>query len=335
MNMYKKHKESLLLTVGTAVILLLCIATFWTISSPQSPNHTAWNFMRMMLLNFPLCVGIAAFDLWLTRRTARIGRLLPLIRLIINVVVSSIVIVAASAIANLILTGSLKLYFTSRLLPGLLIGFIILICIELYGMGQRHADAMRRLAESNEEKARYQYEALKNQISPHFLFNCLNVIASLAYEDAEKTNIFTKRLSSVYRYLLTTKNLKLVAVEEELKFVRDYVMLQQTRFENALCVTFDESSLSKVVGLKIVPASVQMSVENAIKHNRVTSEHPLQIAVKFDGANIIVENNINRQLHAETTGTGLDNLHRQYANLGCDIKISETESTYSISLPCI
>lgn len=327
------HTSSLLIVGATAVVLLLCISTFWTISSPQSPNHTAWNFARMMLLNFPLCVAIAAFDLWLTRKTAEIGRLTPILKLAVDVVVSSLVIAVAGGLVNYIFTGNIETYVSSRLMPGLLIGFIILICIELYSMGQRQADAMRRLAEANEEKVRFQYEALKNQISPHFLFNCLNVIASLAYEDAEKTNLFTKRLSSVYRYLLTTKDRQLVTVEEEIKFVKDYILLQMTRFESALQVTFDEDSLSSVADRMIIPASVQMSVENAIKHNRATTSAPLHITIASDGKRIIVTNNRNPQAHPEGTRTGLDNLRQQFHNFGVDIKITATEHHYSVALP--
>ena len=134
-----------------------------------------------------------------------------------------------------------------------------------------HREEVRNLAlEKDLEHTRL--EVLKSQVNPHFLFNSLNVLSALTYQDAGKANLFAKKLSSVYRYLLVTQEEAKVPLQKELDFVNAYIYLEQIRFGETLCIhmTCDNEALRKY----IVPASIQMLIENALKHNINTRDFP-------------------------------------------------------------
>lgn len=187
--------------------------------------------------------------------------------------------------------------------------------------------------ELQREKSLYQFEALKSQINPHFLFNCLNVLASLAYQDAEKTNMFAKRLSFVYRYLLTTQELMKVPLQDELDFMKSYAYLEQIRFGESLHInlTYDEQALSK----SIVPASIQMLVENALKHNINTRESPLMIDIRISEENVTVTNNLQLRNSVSKNHKGLDNLEKQYRIHGKHIEVMKSDFMFTVVLPLL
>ena len=134
------------------------------------------------------------------------------------------------------------------------------------------------------------FDALKNQLDPHFLFNSLNVLTSLIEEDPYQAQKFTTSLSKVYRYVLEQKNKDLVTVDEELQFAKTYVRLLKMRFEDS--IVFDVPEKSENPEAKIVPLSLQLLLENAVKHNVVTSEKPLHIKVFEKEGMLHVTNNL-------------------------------------------
>jgi LytS/YehU family sensor histidine kinase len=133
-----------------------------------------------------------------------------------------------------------------------------------------------------------QYEALKNQVNPHFLFNSLNALSSLIYENPGKAVEFINRLSDVYRYVLDSKDKEAVPLSEELTFVRSYLFLLKARFENNLVA---ETNISEEKGY-VPPMALQMLIENAVKHNEISDEHPLKISVFEKDQYIYVKNNV-------------------------------------------
>lgn len=188
-----------------------------------------------------------------------------------------------------------------------------------------------RQMEIEKENARFRYLSLKKQMNPHFLFNCLNVLASLAYEDADKTNLFAKKLSGVYRYLLATAETPSVSVKEELEFVNSYLYLEKIRFVEALQVSIDAERLDSRG--KVVPSAVQSLVENALKHNVCSESSPLRIEIRADDAGISVSNRLQLRSSAERNGFGLDNLRRQYSILGREISVSSDSEEFRVRLP--
>ncbi len=179
------------------------------------------------------------------------------------------------------------------------------------------------------------FDALKNQLDPHFLFNSLNVLTSLIEEDPYQAQKFTTSLSKVYRYVLEQKNKDLVLVDEELQFARTYVRLLKMRFEDS--IIFDIPEQSSDPEAKIVPLSLQLLVENAVKHNVVTSERPLRIKVFEQDGSLVVENNFQgKQVVKKSSGVGLQNIKQRYAILtDKQISIEKDSANFSVSLPML
>ena len=180
-----------------------------------------------------------------------------------------------------------------------------------------------------------QFESLKNQLDPHFLFNSLNVLNALIEENPDKAQEFTSGLSKTYRYILDQKNKELVPLEEELDFAQTYIELLQMRFEESL--TFEIDQEIKQEGAKVVPLSLQLLLENVIKHNKATFAKPLHIVIKQENGYLAVENNLNlRQVNEDRKGIGLSNIADRYALLtNKPVKIDQTETTFTIRIPIL
>ena len=160
-----------------------------------------------------------------------------------------------------------------------------------------------------------QFETLKNQVNPHFLFNSLNALSSLVHEDPDLAEQFIAKLTRVYRYVLDLKEEDVVPLSEEINFVKNYFFLQQIRFGNSLQLYIQlvpESS-----NRKIPPLTLQILVENAIKHNIASREQPLIVELYSEGPDLlVVKNNYQkRQDGVESTGLGLANLRARYSYL--------------------
>ena len=179
------------------------------------------------------------------------------------------------------------------------------------------------------------FDALKNQLDPHFLFNSLNVLTSLIEEDPNQAQKFTTSLSKVYRYVLEQKNKDLVTVDEELNFARTYVRLLKMRFEDSIVFEIPDAALNSEA--KIVPLSLQLLLENAVKHNVVTSSKPLHIKVFEENGSLIVKNNLQeKQVVKKSSGVGLQNIKQRY-NILSDKKvhIAKTSTHFSVALPML
>jgi Putative regulator of cell autolysis len=179
------------------------------------------------------------------------------------------------------------------------------------------------------------FDALKNQLDPHFLFNSLNVLTSLIEEDPEQAQKFTTSLSKVYRYVLEQKNKDLVTVDEELNFARTYVRLLKMRFEDS--IIFDIPEKCTQPDAKIVPLSLQLLLENAVKHNVVTSSKPLHIKVFEQGGMLVVTNNLQeKQVVKKSSGVGLQNIRQRYQILtDRGVIINKTNTDFSVALPML
>ncbi|WP_079734359.1 histidine kinase [Salegentibacter salegens] len=179
------------------------------------------------------------------------------------------------------------------------------------------------------------FDALKNQLDPHFLFNSLNVLSALIDENPDQAQKFTSALSKVYRYVLEQKNKELVDLEEELKFAKTYMDLLKMRFEDAIIFNFPATL--KNPEAKVVPLSLQLLLENTIKHNTVNSENPLEIAIVEEDRNLVVRNNIQpKEILKRGSGVGLSNIQQRYHLLtDRKVEISNTNNTFSVKLPLL
>ncbi len=179
------------------------------------------------------------------------------------------------------------------------------------------------------------FDALKNQLDPHFLFNSLNVLTSLIEENPEAATRFTTALSKVYRYVLEQKNKDLVTVSEELKFAQLYMSLIKMRFEDSIVFTFPETISNPEA--KVVPLSLQLLLENAVKHNMVTPSKKLHISIEEKGGNLVITNNLQpKQVVKESSGVGLKNIRQRYQILtDRPVVIKENNKQFSIAIPML
>jgi sensor histidine kinase YesM len=179
------------------------------------------------------------------------------------------------------------------------------------------------------------FDALKNQLDPHFLFNSLNVLSSLIEENPEAATRFTTSLSKVYRYVLEQKSKELVTLEEELKFAALYMSLLTVRFEDS--IVFSSPTHLKNPQAKVVPLSLQLLLENAVKHNQVTSAKKLYISIYEENGSLVVTNNVQqKQSLKESTGVGLQNIRDRYALLTTKpIVITESRGKFSVAIPIL
>ena len=179
------------------------------------------------------------------------------------------------------------------------------------------------------------FDALKNQLDPHFLFNSLNVLTSLIEENPDQAQKFTTSLSKVYRYVLEQKNKELVLVDEELEFAKTYMSLLKMRFEDS--IVFDIPAQSKNPESKVVPLALQLLLENAVKHNMVTPSRPLHIKIYEQDQQLIVENNLQpKQIVKKSSGVGLNNIKQRYDLLtNKKINIQQEANRFAVAIPML
>jgi len=185
------------------------------------------------------------------------------------------------------------------------------------------------------ESLQAQLHALKTQVNPHFLFNNLNTLSSLIPENPKHAVNFVQQLSKVYRHILEVKDEKSISLKDELEVLNAYTFLLKTRFEKNLDVNIDipVEKLQK----RIVPLSLQILMENAIKHNIVSADKPLQINVFTENGSLVIRNNLQMKNQVnESTGIGLDNIRNRYKLLSeKTVKVTESETNFTVSIPLI
>lgn len=193
----------------------------------------------------------------------------------------------------------------------------------------------KRNRELEKENILAQFDILKHQINPHFLFNSMNILAALIPIDQEKAVAFTSRFSKLYRSVLELKEQMLINLEEELSFAKDYIFLQKVRFGENLKIEIDISDAALKDALP--PFALQLLLENAIKHNIVSMDQPLTIRIFQKGESLIVENNLQKRKNVEdSTGIGLKNLQGRYNLIGGqEIKTGEEDGKFVAHLPLI
>ncbi|MDG2193893.1 MAG: 2TM domain-containing protein [Polaribacter sp.] len=179
------------------------------------------------------------------------------------------------------------------------------------------------------------YESLKSQLDPHFLFNSLNVLTSLIGESPVKAENFTTKLSKIYRYVLEQKNKDIIPLKEELQFAKTYMELLAMRFEDAISYTLPEKISNSE--LKIVPLSLQLLLENAVKHNVVSSKKPLQIEIYEEGGYLVVSNNYNpKESLGKSTKVGLKNISDRYRLITKkEVSVQKENGNFIVKIPLL
>ena len=179
-----------------------------------------------------------------------------------------------------------------------------------------------------------QFEALRNQINPHFLFNSFNVLSSLVYKDPDTSAKFIAQLSHVYRYLLYSQEKKVVALRDEMEFIKAYLFLLEIRFGENLIIKINELEDKEYY---IAPATLQMLIENAIKHNVVSRKAPLTIDIYKEADVLVVSNNLQlKEVKEPSTQVGLKNILSRYLFLtDREVTIREENNLFTVRIPLL
>lgn len=196
-------------------------------------------------------------------------------------------------------------------------------------MTQMEAEEFRKMS------LQAQYDSLKYQVNPHFLFNNLNVLATLVHKDQEMASDFILQLSKVYRYILQNYEKELVELGPELDFIRSYIFLLEKRFAENIKVQIEVED--KHQKMYVVPVAIQMLIENAIKHNIVSKKRPLNIRIAADENYLMVENNLQlKEIPESSTHLGLKNINQRYAYIGSrKIEVKIKDEKFIVKIPLL
>jgi two-component system, LytTR family, sensor kinase len=178
-------------------------------------------------------------------------------------------------------------------------------------------------------------EVLKQQIDPHFIFNSFNTLAFLIDENSEKAKLFSNKLANVHRYIIFNSNKNLVSIADEVGFAKDYAYLQEIRHSNEVQIHFYNDH--DIDNMFILPVSIQILIENAIKHNEFSDSQPLIISITYENNMIVVENNIRaKNYNIPSSKIGLTNLRdRCRLILGKDLEIIKEGNHFKVNLPIL
>lgn len=184
------------------------------------------------------------------------------------------------------------------------------------------------------ENLKYKYQNLKSQVNPHFLFNSLNTLSEIVYEDAKRADNYIQKLSKMYRYILDNEETDLISLNKELEFVQHYIELQKVRDNDKILFDIDIQDTTK---LNIIPVSLQILVENALKHNSKSVNSPLRIQIKRMDNYLIVANNVQKKNKFENTSKkGLKILQERVKLIHKkELIIKEENNKFVVKLPFI
>jgi two-component system, LytTR family, sensor kinase len=273
-------------------------------------KNRAWELgpTRRFILQNIMCVIIAAF--WI----------LAVRFFLYSVILPGKLII----LTDEVLVFFLVLFFTTSLNLAELGSFLI----------ERYRKSLAEIEKFRKENAEYQFEMLKLQLNPHFLFNSLNTLSSLIHEDQAKSSEFIRRLSDVYRYVLDNRHKELVSLREEMAFIQSFTFLLGLRFQGMIDFRFNVSEL--LLEKKIAPMTLQLLVENAVKHNVASRKTPLWIEIVGENNTISVSNNFQPKEGQEGTGVGLKNIASRYEFLsGRGVKILNDNQQFKVVIPLI
>lgn len=291
---------------------------------------------------FIVVLGVWETNRWASQKIekqAKHLKLHPLILLFLISLVNVAIIAMVSLYLLYLVLGMPFVINTTHITLLLAFGFrvnLFLNCVNaiVYFM-EKLKRAQVEAAELKQQSTEAKFEALRNQINPHFLFNSFNVLSSLIYKDVDKSAKFIDQLSSVYRYLLNSQNKKLVLLEEEIAFIDAYLYLLHIRFGESLHVDMRIEEGKKK--LFIAPSSLQLLVENAIKHNVLSKKDVLRLTISTAGNKLVVSNNLQEKQDREaSTQVGLKNIKSRYMFLTEEpVEVIKTSDSFTVKLPLL
>lgn len=298
------------------------------------------NSIRSVLIGGSLGIGITQIIVWLDRNHPWLRN--PVKRLVMQlaatigyslliIVIATMIMIYAERdrIPSEMFYGSF-IFMVKTAIIFLILGMLLTSSIEFFRNWKKSVIMQEEL---KREQLILQYETLKSQVNPHFLFNSLNSVTSLIKTDPDKAIIFIKKLSEVFRYVLEQKDNEIATVEAELDFIESYIYMQKIRFGENLTVNIDVRERNRY----IIPLSLQMLIENAIKHNVISREYPLTISIISINENYIaVSNNLRKKPALDTGSIGLENIKSRCRFITSNpVIVREDEMNFVVEIPVI
>lgn len=344
----KKHNcrigfnDGMLMAIGIPLLAFIIPVVFFNCRFSRAPFLTWDKYLTTMLITSVIWVGNRYIMIYSRKKYPLFDDVKK------RIIHQSVIMVFFTVIANILL-GQLfeKTYHDERMqmtlsdqmihsnAAALFCTIMIIAVYESIFFSHQLKHSIQETETLKRESLNAQLEALRTQVNPHFLFNNLNTLASLIPENPKHATDFVQQLSKVYRHILEVKDEKSILLKDELAVLKAYAFLLQTRFGNNLSVNINipDEKLDR----KIVPLSLQLLMENAIKHNIVSADKPLQINIFSDNGSVVVDNNLQMKKQiSESTGIGLDNIRNRYKLLSdTPVKVTETETNFTVSIPLI
>lgn len=227
----------------------------------------------------------------------------------------------------------LRNFELSDFLPTFYITLFISIFMHGRGFLFEWRDSVAVAERLKKEQVEARYETLKNQVNPHFLFNSLNVLTTLVHKDADLAEQFIRQLSAVYRYVLDSRDREVVTLEEELKELEAYIFLMKIRFGDRFSTVIEVQNRAG----KVAPLTLQMLVENALKHNEISKNSPLFVEIREENNFIVIKNNLQAKTGVTaSSGVGLENIRSRYHFLSdLPVEMIQTEDSFTVKIPIV
>lgn len=262
-----------------------------------------------------------------------------LMNFIMGLILSLIGIFVLNIILLLVQGEAIVKVLSKEFRTSYLTGMIISLLVSLIYHSVFFYKAMQEMSLLSEklekEKIRSEHQSLRAHIDPHFLFNSFNVLSGLIDENTDKAQQFLSKLAKVYRHLLEQRDDEKVPIRQEMDFARNYIQLLSMRFQDA--IVLDVKLSDDIYDKRIAPLSLQLLIENAVKHNALNKRNVLNISVYTEGDYLVVRNNIlPKKILAESTGFGLDNIKERYSFLCADSVVITNDTThFTVKLPIL
>ena len=339
-KLIKEIPRAIILSI--AVFLVLLVVKLLTGITIQLNEHLLVNFGYTMLYGLTLYFANAYLFIYLDGvfEVERFTKRRIILGFLGSFVISVFAIFILRIVEDVLIEGSsFEAFFQNETLANyvvtILITFFVTIAFHAFYFYKAYQENKVNQQKIIAGTASAQFESLKNQIDPHFLFNSLNVLSSLIEEDPIAAQKFTTSLSKVYRYVLEQKDKELVSVAEEIAFAKTYMNLLLMRFENS--ITFEIPDTIENDEAKVVPLSLQLLLENCIKHNVVSETKPLHIQISLQKGALVVSNNLQKkEVLSDRKGVGLENIVSRYGILTHrKVVVEASESEFKISIPIL
>lgn len=328
--------------IGLGIFCVLILINVLNGGSLKFDENLKFTFLYTILYTVSLHLANTSLFIFLDSvfKEERFSKKRIFVGFTLSFLLSLFVIFILRVFENVLIEGKSFVYFiknesASSYIIASVFTFVIISVVHIIYLYKYYQETKLKEQKIIAGTANAKFESLKNQIDPHFLFNSLNVLSSLIEENPENAQRFTTSLSKIYRYVLEQKDKELVTVSEELAFAKTYMNLLKMRFENS--ITFELPDHFDNSEAKVVPLSLQLLLENTIKHNVVSENKPLHIKIYIKDNFLVVENNLQKkEVLQDRKGVGLQNIVSRYAILSeRKVLIDENKEAFAVYLPIL